>query len=55
MRGTKSGNTGVEKSLQKVLVSAVLTYLNFFHFDTKSDFEPIHIFSVKDFLNLFSP
>ena len=49
MRGTKSRNTGLEKSQEEILVSVVLTYLNFFHFDTKSDFEPIYLFYRKRF------
>ena len=48
MRGTKSGNTGVEKSQQKVLISVVLTYLNFSILTQNLTLNKYIFFTVKD-------
>ena len=55
MRGTKSRNTGVEKSQQEILVSVVLTYLNFSILTKNLTLNQYIFFTVKDFVNLLSP
>ena len=55
MRGTKSGNTGIEKSQQKVIVSVVLTYLNFSILTQNLNLNQYIFFTLKDFVNLFLP